>query len=133
MQLIKLIYIAHGWHLGLTGNPLITEPIQAWKHGPVVESIYHAFKHYGFSPIPKTAEVAYADLQNKDLISPFLDRVWDSYSKYTGGQLSTITHKPNTPWHKTYKAGVNGLVIENSVIEAHYKELADAKRAAKAA
>ena len=32
MKLHKLIYYAHGWHLALTGEPLIDEPVQAWNY-----------------------------------------------------------------------------------------------------
>jgi len=39
MQLVKLVYIAHGWHLGLHHSQLLTESIQAWKYGPVIPSV----------------------------------------------------------------------------------------------
>src|SRR5687767_12203236 len=47
LQLIKLVYIAHGWYLGLTGKPLINESPQAWQYGPVIPSLYHALKIHG--------------------------------------------------------------------------------------
>lgn len=128
MKLVKLVYIAHGWHLGLTGEPLLTEPIQAWKYGPVLESIYHTFKVYGNSPIPISAQVQWAALRDPARIAPFLDRVWEAYGKYTGGQLSTITHQPDTPWSKVYKEGHAGLIIPDEVIREHYKAKADARR-----
>jgi len=34
MQLIKLVYIAHGWTLGLYDQPLIGEQVEAWTYGP---------------------------------------------------------------------------------------------------
>ena len=34
MKLIKLVYIAHGWHLALeNGKSLISEAVMAWKYG----------------------------------------------------------------------------------------------------
>ncbi|QLH42366.1 MAG: DUF4065 domain-containing protein [Coxiellaceae bacterium] len=47
MKLAKLIYVAHGWSLALNDVPLIDEAVQAWKFGPVIESVYHEFKHFG--------------------------------------------------------------------------------------
>ncbi len=32
MKLQKLVYIAHGWHLGLLGAPLLRSPIEAWTY-----------------------------------------------------------------------------------------------------
>ena len=51
MQLLKLVYIAHGHMLGEHGMPLLDEPIQAWQYGPVVNSVYQAVRHYGSAPV----------------------------------------------------------------------------------
>ncbi|MCC7437458.1 MAG: DUF4065 domain-containing protein [Armatimonadetes bacterium] len=40
MKLLKLVYIAHGWHLGIMGKPLISDEVQAWKYGPVIPKLY---------------------------------------------------------------------------------------------
>jgi uncharacterized phage-associated protein len=32
LQLMKLVYIAHGWMLGTYGRPLIKDRIEAWKY-----------------------------------------------------------------------------------------------------
>lgn len=47
MQVLKLVYISHGWQLGLHGRPLVNEPIEAWQYGPVVPSVYHRYKRFG--------------------------------------------------------------------------------------
>ena len=36
MQLLKLVFIAHGWCLGLLGRHLIKDSIEAWQYGPVI-------------------------------------------------------------------------------------------------
>src|SRR5438093_6238406 len=93
MKLIKLVYLAHGWHLALTGKPLITEPIEAWKYGPVIASLYHVFKRYGNGNLPITAKVSTAVLPDDPDLKKLLDKVWDSYGKYSAVQLSTLTHQ----------------------------------------
>ena len=55
MKIQKLVYYAHGWHLGVTDEPLIDEQIECWPYGPVVDSLFHQFKHYGSGPIRKPA------------------------------------------------------------------------------
>lgn len=55
MKLHKLLYYAHGWHLGFTGEPLLDEAIEAWAYGPVVPSIYQELKMLGSAPIDRLA------------------------------------------------------------------------------
>ena len=47
MKLLKLVYIAHGWSLGLFGEPLIDEAVVAWTYGPVIPDLYKVLKDYG--------------------------------------------------------------------------------------
>jgi uncharacterized phage-associated protein len=56
LQLIKLVYIAHGWYLGLTGEPLINEPPEAWQYGPVIPSLYPSSAYSLSSPIISSLE-----------------------------------------------------------------------------
>ena len=52
MKLIKLVYIAHGWHLALeNGKSLISEAVMAWKYGHVINSLYQKLKRYGSQDI----------------------------------------------------------------------------------
>lgn len=127
MKLIKLCYIAHGWHLGLYDKELLDEAIYAWKFGPVIRTIYHDFKKYGNSQISKL----YSDGENNyplpdKEIEEFLDTVWASYGKYDGVHLSALTHQENTPWDIAWnKEGgkeKKDAIIGNDLIAKHYKE-----------
>lgn len=135
MKLVKLVYIAHGWYLGLTNEPLISEGAEAWKYGPVIPTVYESFKAYGRAPVTQLAHtltpsgtISYYPLSNPDL-SQFLDRVWDVYNRYSAVELSALTHQENTPWHEVWhkKGGSEkiGAVIPNASIEEHYKSLAE--------
>jgi uncharacterized phage-associated protein len=47
MKLQKLVYYAYGWWLLYHSEPIMTEPPEVWRHGPVFSSMYHALKHHG--------------------------------------------------------------------------------------
>ncbi|GAB5496328.1 MAG: hypothetical protein Phyf2KO_14080 [Phycisphaerales bacterium] len=115
MKLQKLVYFAHGWKLGITGEPLIREDIEAWQYGPVVRSLYHEFKEFSLSDIDKRAtELEITDIEkfSMHLYEPELQdedarnlvrRIWDVYGDYTATKLSNMTHEPGTPWHAIAK------------------------------
>lgn len=135
MKLLKLVYIAHGWHRGYFSSNLINDAVQAWRYGPVIPDLYRKIKHYGRGSIDSPLE--HYGLPNDG--SPenscpdpqtlaLLDKVWESYSGCTGIELSAMTHQPGTPWDEVWttscSAGDNytGAIIPNELIERHYKE-----------
>lgn len=128
MQLIKLVYIAHGWHLGYFGRPLINEGVQAWKFGPVVNSLYHKVKHYGSGGV--AGQLSVYPWQSTDSIPPqslsLVDSVWNSYQQFSGMQLSEMTHREGTPWEVTWNelggSQSRNVKIDDSIIEKHYRE-----------
>ena len=134
MKLLKLVYIAHGWRLGLQNLPLIGEEIQAWKYGPVVESVYQDFKQYGRGSIARQKPVFQSNGEmviptvTDPVVAGFLDNVWNAYKHLDGFQLSAITHQKDTPWYKTWvdNGGSEylGAAIPQGTIAEHYRQLA---------
>lgn len=137
MKLLKLVYIAHGWHLGLTGEPLIREAVQAWQYGPVISSLYQDVKRFGRAEITELIEEYVPDgrgdsdcvvpeIRRDDPVAPLLARIWDVYSGFDGGQLSTMTHQPGTPWYEVWRtqggAFRSGAIIPNDLIREHYRQ-----------
>ncbi len=51
MQVLKLVYIAHGYAMAYLDRPLIDGRIEAWRYGPVIPALYHALKGHGGDPI----------------------------------------------------------------------------------
>lgn len=121
MQLLKLVYIAHGWTLGLTGQPLVDQKVEAWQYGPVIRDLYNATRQYGggaiSAPVPAFPGALAPAEEN------MVSQVYDLYGQLGGLALSNITHMPDTPWANTYKQGSFGEVISNDVIAAHYRKL----------
>ncbi len=103
MKLLKLVYIAHGWHLGLTQTQLIDEDVEAWRYGPVIPSLYRSFKTYGNQPIPATEVASNVQLSNPERVYPFLERVWNAYKDCTAIELSSMTHAKGTPWYQVWE------------------------------
>ncbi|KQH74402.1 Panacea domain-containing protein [Xylella fastidiosa] len=44
LQVLKLVYLAHGWCLGVHTQPLIDELVEAWRAGPLIRSLYNVIK-----------------------------------------------------------------------------------------
>ncbi|RUL70535.1 Panacea domain-containing protein [Dyella choica] len=122
MKLQKLLYFAQGMFLAFKGNPLISDGVEAWKHGPVFPRVYHEFKKYGASGI--TERAVYFDLSDKgkfeafehlpptdEGILDFLRHVWKSFGRLTALDLSILSHEPGGPWDATMKkAGKNAEI-----------------------
>lgn len=130
LKLIKLVYIAYGWVLALLGAKLFSEQIEAWRHGPVVPSLYHEFKHFGKDPI--TSRSLCIDdgfdfggeeprIEDNSPVLAVLDKVWAAYRRFSGWALREKTHALGTPWHESYAVGQN-RPIEDRLIAPHYKQ-----------
>jgi uncharacterized phage-associated protein len=123
MQLLKLVYIAHGWMLGLYGRALIRDEVQAWQYGPVIPRLYNAVKDYRGGAIARpisSANDTALDEFEEDIIS----QVYGKYGEKSGPALSRITHAAGTPWQITYVPGEFGTPIPQDIIEDHYRRLA---------
>ncbi|WP_150291984.1 Panacea domain-containing protein [Sphingobium estronivorans] len=122
MQLLKLVYIAHGWTLGLLGKPLINQRVEAWQYGPVIRDVYNGVRNFGRGAVQGPLVTFPGHLASDE--QAMIDQVYNLYKHLDGIALSNITHMANTPWAQTYKAGQFGIEIPNELIAAHYKKLA---------
>lgn len=126
MQLLKLVYLCHGWMLGLYGRPLIKDNVEAWKYGPVIPDLYHQIKSYRDSPVTSKINTwwgAHADAPMDQFESAIIDQTLARYGHLSGLQLSQITHAQATPWSMTFRPDHLGLVISDEVIRDHYQRL----------
>ena len=151
MKVQKLVYFAHGWYLGLTDELLVNEQVEAWPYGPVIPSLWRAFRHYGnqvitdkvkrvrrLSTVPSDSfvdapvEVYEPGLEDLPEMAegtrPFLQRIYDVYGVFTGIQLSNLTHEPGTPWRQTWDENdgkpPRHTDIPRDTIRDHFRALA---------
>lgn len=125
MKLIKLVYIAHGWMLGLYGRPLFHGDVEAWRYGPVIRELYHEIKKFRARAVP-TGQIALSDDASEfdEYEKGVMNQVHDVYgTKYSALQLSKMTHSPGTPWDIVYNKMGQDFVIPNDLIEHHYADL----------
>ncbi|MEX2163730.1 MAG: type II toxin-antitoxin system antitoxin SocA domain-containing protein [Sulfuricaulis sp.] len=133
MTLLKVLYFAHAWYLAKQGEPLVAQPFEAWKHGPVNRVVYDQFKHHKKRPIegravsfdPRSMRYAQTTVIFDKDTSLFLQNIFDYYSSFHPFALSDLTHERGGPWDAVWsEAGeraVPGMIIPNDLIEAWFK------------
>lgn len=99
LKLQKLLYYLQGHFLGKLGRPLFQEPIEAWRLGPVVPIVYHNYKIFGETAIPKP--VADDQVVLNDAEEELFEEVYTYYNRYSASALVTMTHEEE-PWQSNY-------------------------------
>jgi uncharacterized phage-associated protein len=91
MKLQKLLYYAQAWCLHERGLPLFDERIKAWENGPVLPEVFQRFKHL-YRVDPNGPELGPpSDLSDDDRELVF--GVWQLFKRFTGDDLSDLTHE----------------------------------------
>lgn len=147
LKLQKLVYLAHGFYLVITGGqPLLIEPIEAWSYGPVINELYHKYKQFGsgiilnrnqpttfieLSNIPDNLELNnfQKNVEFNENAKKALDFTWQTCRDLSAIQLSNWTHKEESPWKVAINEGKS--TISNSEIMKYFERF-KAKEKAKA-
>lgn len=112
LKLQKLCYYAQGVGLVARGQPLFSEGIEAWLHGPIVPDLYREFRSYGSNAIPTISDLdvsAYADADRM-----ILDDIFDFYGQYSASRLRQMTHQ-EAPWKDAYVDGGNAVITPEAL------------------
>jgi len=127
---MHLVYFAHGWHLGLAGEPLLDEEVQARDGGPIVGSLYEEGRRIGSNPIPEgfwfpgeDGSVVVTFAAADDGRGALVERIWSTYGRLADLRLAQIVAGSGTPWRMTWLANVAGLrqlAIRNADIERYF-------------
>ncbi|MBL8269253.1 Panacea domain-containing protein [Steroidobacter sp.] len=135
MKMQKLLYFLNGWHLAVSGKPVVDQPFEAWKYGPVVESAYKQMRRFGADCVsdylkvldPKSGEwKAYVVSDDDKTFADVLDLTWEKYIGIDALHLSAMTHEKGSPWHETHRNAGQGSVIPNELIRKYFVGLAKA-------
>jgi uncharacterized phage-associated protein len=139
LQIQKLVYIAHGWTLAITGEPLTSTEPEAWDRGPVYRDLRSKISHIGSNRLTRRIHenddnpfaVFASENRGREITAnlneteeEIISLVWNRYGHLHGFTLSDLTHEPNTPWHNVYHRRGRNAAISNDEIEEHYSALA---------
>ncbi len=116
LKLQKLLYYAQGVHLALRGEPLFDDAIVKWNYGPVVLSVYHAYKQYSNNSIDQ-AQAVHIDPETESI----LEDVYREFGQFTAYRLMQMTHN-EVPWQNAeHNARISNDAIKQ-YFEQHYVE-----------
>lgn len=139
MQLQELVYIAHGWCLALTGQPLTGDRPEAHEHGPEYRRLADALVNCGVDPVrteisaegthgkgPKTDAVLLDDAALVTDECAILAKVYTEYGVRKTEQLAALTRAPGAPWAEVYADGTGrGRDIGHDLIRSQFAVIAD--------
>lgn len=128
MQLLKLVYLAHGWSLAFDDKPIVGQTPQAWQYGPVYPHIYKALNKFGGNAVNERIRDRHTGAEFRPVgMTPIQEKVVDAVLKSYGNkhafELSNITHQPDGPWETTFKNLGPYKDISLDVMKKHYQAL----------
>ncbi len=126
LHIVKLVYLCHGWMLGIKGLPLVNEPVITGRYGPVLQSLYDRYQAFGDGPIVGV-EQSGADHSNDltPLQLSIVNFVHGVYEEFPDTELSEMTHEPGTPWSEIYNSQGLGAEIPKELVRNHYRQMVD--------
>jgi len=121
LKLQKLVYYAQGLHLALYDSPLFAEEIEAWSHGPVINTMYCEYKDNKDNPIPQPNDFNTSLYSEK--IKKFLNEIYNVYGKYAAWILRNMTHIVGSPWETVYKRSWYNTEIDTQLIKDFFQNI----------
>ena len=132
LQLQKLIYLSHMYHLVHEEKRLVYGHFEAWRHGPVHPELYFQLRGNGAEPIPEKylAWVEVEPVSNDSSEAKWLNRLSNQFppSKTTGSQLRNITHNKFGAWKKRYVPDENVVITKDDIINEYQALLNEQER-----
>lgn len=121
LKLQKLLYYCNGWHLALRNRPIFNDPIQAWRHGPVVQSIY---SYHRTEPSVSTWTFGNARELTADERA-VAQAVLKLYGAKSGWALRNLTHEESPwvdAWARSNDGAIRGVEISQDTIRDFFSE-----------
>ena len=116
LKLQKILYFAQAYYLAKLGRPLFKDPIEAWTYGPVVPTVYQAYRRHKSDPIMSDKDTTTLSAEDKEQ----LKKIWDSFGGYSASRLVDIAHA-HEPWKKAFES--DSKEISHAVLADYYRPL----------
>ena len=121
LEIQKILYLSHMFHLGRTGEKLVRGDFEAWDYGPVHPTLYHQAKVFGASPVKNV-------FHNAPDVPPgvgrsIIEEAYASLGDLGPGRLVSITHRPGGAWDRNYIPGQRHRLIPTEDILTEYQGL----------
>ena len=138
-QLQQLVYLAHGWCLAASGEPLTGDRPIMGQFGPEYALLSNSLLVYGIDPIrdPIRNDAVYANAFGVDQSAPACSKldpferdvvraIFHTYGRDSASQLSAITRGPGSPWHVMNNTDpIPGSTLPDSLLVSHFQVHAD--------
>lgn len=120
MKLQKLVYYSQVWSVVWDDDVLFSEPIEAWKNGPVVRALWEDTRG-NFRVTAVGGQSRNVDAKHHGTIG----RVLEFYGPKDAQWLSDLTHL-EAPWKEAYENGQNTEISLERISE-YYSSLRPAE------
>ncbi len=142
-KLHALVYLAHGWHLGIEGHPLLNGRVSAWRDGVFVSELREA-GCWGTKRVEKPISMVSMDdkrglmveqtprlpLRSNDVKT--IGAVWKLYGRLPSFDLVRVTKEVASPWDLIWndeeRPDDEPKVIPNATMKLFFRELASKRR-----
>jgi uncharacterized phage-associated protein len=96
-----------------------------------VPALYYAYRKFGTSAIEETAPEPEGCRPLDEHTTKFLDQIWKAYGRYSGVDLSMMTHEPGYAWSVTRRESAtpwNDAVINDALIQDEFSRRKNGQR-----
>lgn len=121
-KLHKLLYIVYGTYLYVHNSKLFDELPAYFPYGPIFKSLQKAYKKNELAL--KGERNIDTDILNNDDLNEVIDKVLDTFGKYSAQKLSNWSHRDGSAWSKVDKiSDFWGVEIDDDLIRGEFAKI----------
>lgn len=110
-KLNRLVYLVQAEAIATTGEPLFEDRIEAWRCGPVVPAVIHAFGEWGDAAITEPTE----RVEVKPDAARLIDSVAEKYGSLSAFDLVSLVRRPGGVWARVYAPGREAEITSDAI------------------